>query len=174
MLSAALKYKRVIREMTGEDALLSYAMTAGEWTALENLVEAFKDATTYFSRADANLATVIPAMDKLDTMLATAVIKKRDRDDIVLAGPMKAALLVAKDTLNKYYSLSDESELYRIALILHPKYKTGYFDDHDWPEEWKDSAHALVHRVFNRYLAAYEAAGEAPQAASTMAAPSQV
>ncbi|KAF9004427.1 hypothetical protein BDZ89DRAFT_909324, partial [Hymenopellis radicata] len=102
-----------------------------------DILQAFKDATTYFSRDDANLATVIPAMDKLDAMLATAVIKKRgDQADVVLARPMQAAVLVAKDTLNKYYSLSDDSELYRIALMLHPKHKTGYFDDHNWPEDW--------------------------------------
>ncbi|KAF8992024.1 hypothetical protein BDZ89DRAFT_898258, partial [Hymenopellis radicata] len=150
MLTAAIQYKRVIRDITGEDALLDYSMMAGEWTALENLCEVLGDATTYFSREDANLATVIPAMDKLDAMLATAVVRKRgDESDVVLAAPMRAAVLVAKDTLNKYYSLSDESEVYRIALVLHPKHKTGYFDDHNWPVDWKTDANALIRRVFD-------------------------
>ncbi|KAF9015871.1 hypothetical protein BDZ89DRAFT_911214, partial [Hymenopellis radicata] len=108
-----------------------------------------KDATTYFSRDDTNLTTVIPAMDKLDAMLATAVVRKRgDEPDITLASPMKAAVLVAKDTLNKYYSLSDESEVYHIALVMHPKHKTRYFDEHNWPYEWKTDADALIQRVF--------------------------
>ncbi|KAF9010993.1 hypothetical protein BDZ89DRAFT_964158 [Hymenopellis radicata] len=176
MLTTALKYKKAIREITGEDALLDYVLVASEWVALENLCEAFKDATTYFSRADANLATVIPAIDKLDAMLATAVIKKRgDTPDVILGKPMQAALLVAKDTLNKYYNLSDDSELYRIALMLHPKYKTSYFDDHHWPVDWKDSATGLIRRVFNEYLSAYEAAtGDSPKTSTTTtSAPAQ-
>lgn len=111
-----------VRGSWGMLALQSFAYVT-------HLTQAFKDATMFFSRADANLASVIPAMDKLDTMLATAVIEKgAGEPDIVLSAPMKAAVLVSKDTLNKYYNLSDESELYRIALSMYLIFLCLYID----------------------------------------------
>lgn len=83
------------------------------------LLQAFKDTTLYFSRSGATLAMVIPAIGKLDEMLATAIIHKfvgKDMVEIQLSAPMQAALLVAKDVLNKYYALTDKSEVYRMAI----------------------------------------------------------
>ena len=71
----------------------------------------FKDATLYFSRGTPNLATVIPAMDHLDKVLATAA------DNSSKFSPaIRAALAIGKTTLNKYYNLTDQSEVYRIAM----------------------------------------------------------
>lgn len=76
------------------------------------LLQIFKDATLYFSRSTPNLAKVIPAMDRIDTHLATgAANRKRKYNPSV-----RAALLVGKKLLNKYYDKSDHSELYRIAM----------------------------------------------------------
>lgn len=134
MLAIAIQYKRAIWDITSEETLLDFALTAGEWIALDylcevldvrdtfvdlfhflKLLQVFKDATTYFSREDASLANVIPIMDKLDAMLATAVIQRKS-SDLLLSALIKAALLVAKDTLNKYYDLTDDSNLYRLAI----------------------------------------------------------
>ncbi len=117
------------------------------------------------------MASVIPAMDKLDNMLATAIITK-DSGDVTLSAPIKAALLVAKNTLNRYYNLTDASELYRIAigmflfvvaylftdarLVMHPRYKFGYFKDQGWLPEWKTDAKRLVLRTFAKYEEEYE------------------
>ncbi|KAF8994848.1 hypothetical protein BDZ89DRAFT_972050 [Hymenopellis radicata] len=158
MLNTAVQYKCAIRNITSEDTLLDYALTNTEWLILDQLREILKDATLYFSRDDANLASVIPAMDKLGRMLSTAVITKSKTDKVTLCKPLKAALLVAKDTLDKYYLLSDSSEVYRLALILHPKYKLGYFDDLGWLDDWKQDASDLVTRVFDEYLTVYTAA----------------
>jgi hypothetical protein len=81
----------------------------------------FKDATLFFSRgADKkaydekqkipNLATVIPAMDHIDSVLATSAINNR----YCLA--IQAALTIGKKTLNHYYSKTDLSNMYRIAM----------------------------------------------------------
>lgn len=139
---------------------------------LTTVIQAFKNATTYFSRENATLATVIPAMDQLDTVLATAVISKADGSKLTIGAPVKAALLVAKDTLNRYYKLSDESELYRLAIsaysfsfyhflliryiVLHPQYKLQYFQDQDWPQEWQDKAKKLLTDTFADYADVYD------------------
>jgi hypothetical protein len=57
-----------------------------------------------------NLATVIPAMDHIDSVLATNAIDNR----YCLA--IQAALTIGKKTLNHYYSKTDLSNVYRIAM----------------------------------------------------------
>jgi hypothetical protein len=70
----------------------------------------FKDATLFFSRSTPNLATVIPAMDHIDQHLATQSLSQ-------LYGPaVRVALAMGKKTMNRYYNLTDDSEVYRIAM----------------------------------------------------------
>lgn len=69
-----------------------------------------KDATLFFSRSTPNLAMVIPAMDHIDQILATQSIDKE------LEPSIRAAVLMGKKTLNRYYDKTDYSEVYRIAM----------------------------------------------------------
>jgi hypothetical protein len=64
--------------------------------------------------------------------------------------------------LNKYYGLSDDSIMYRIAMrklfvyiylytilksllvVLHPKYKSAYFIKAGWPAAWIKTAEDLL------------------------------
>jgi len=50
-------------------------------------------------------------MDAIDEAFATGIIDERE-----LCAPLRYALSVGKKTLNKYYSLSDDSHIYRIAM----------------------------------------------------------
>jgi hypothetical protein len=75
-----------------------------------------KDATLFFSRATPNLATVIPAMDFINDKLTAHA---RDR---TLSPAIKASLELGKKTLNRYYSLTDSSEVYRIAMGMWPMF----------------------------------------------------
>lgn len=51
-------------------------------------------------------------MDKLDSVLATAVIQRPNANATTMGAPVKAALLLAKKTLNRYYDLTDDSDIY--------------------------------------------------------------
>ncbi|KAE9403449.1 hypothetical protein BT96DRAFT_758363, partial [Gymnopus androsaceus JB14] len=85
-----------------------------EWDAIEGLVSALKilkDATTFFSSNMPIVAAVIPAMDAINEMFATGIIDKQ-----ILSGPIHHALTIGKKTLNKYYMLTDESHIYRVAM----------------------------------------------------------
>jgi hypothetical protein len=55
--------------------------------------------------------TIIPAMDIIDGMLATT-----SESPYKFCLAICAALAVGNRTLNKYYNLTDYSELYRIAM----------------------------------------------------------
>jgi hypothetical protein len=70
----------------------------------------FKSLTLIFSKETASLATVIPAMDRADEKLTTAIASPK------YSSALKAALSLGKKLLNKYYSLTDASDVYRIAI----------------------------------------------------------
>ncbi len=70
----------------------------------------FKDATLFFSPSTPNLATVIPAMDHIDAHLATV------SQDLNFPPAIHALLGPGKAHLNKYYNMTDYSEVYRIAM----------------------------------------------------------
>ena len=76
-------------------------------------LQILKDATLYFSRATPNLATVIPAMDHVDNMLTSYSRNKKYLPSI------RAAVRLAKNTLNRYYELTDSLETYRIAMGMY-------------------------------------------------------
>ncbi len=82
-----------------------------------------------------------------------------------------AAMKFARKKLNHYYSLTDLSAVYRIAMgkfkhfiyilnthsmtVLHPALKLEYFRQHEWEEDWIDTALQLVQ---DEYTARYEKA----------------
>lgn len=73
--------------------------------------QVFKDETLFFSRDGIpNLATVIPAMDCIEKVLTTNAIDKQ------LSPSIRAALAIGKWTLNRYYSKTGLSQVYRIAM----------------------------------------------------------
>lgn len=77
-------------------------------------VQIFKDATLFFSRESIpNIATVIPAMDHIDEVLATNAL------DAQYSLSIQAALTIWKKTLNHYYSKTDLSEVYGIAMGMY-------------------------------------------------------
>ena len=62
-------------------------------------------------------------------------------------------MTVAQKKLDRYYSLTDTSSVYRIAMVLHLGMRLEYFRQHDWEEEWIDQAENLV---CEEYIATYE------------------
>jgi len=75
----------------------------------------FKDAMLFFSQGTLNLATVIPAIDIINSMIATI---SEASQKFCLA--IHAALAVGSMTLNKYYNKTDNSEVYHISIgVLH-------------------------------------------------------
>ncbi|KAG1904131.1 uncharacterized protein F5891DRAFT_977614 [Suillus fuscotomentosus] len=59
---------------------------------------------------------------------------------------------LAKKTLNRYYELTDSSEVYRIAMILHPRHKLAYFKRANWEQQWIDTAETLVRNAYELCL----------------------
>jgi hypothetical protein len=67
--------------------------------------------TLFFSRDGIpNLATVIPAMGHIDEILTD------NTADQCYSPPIRAALTMGKQTLNRYYTKTNLSDVYRIAI----------------------------------------------------------
>ena len=78
--------------------------------AYPSAYQILKHATTFFSRDTPNLATVIPAMDHIDRTFSAA------ESNSMYNNAIRASISVAKRTLNRYYSMTDMSDTYRITM----------------------------------------------------------
>ena len=134
MLDFALKHRKSLDLLSADrdNGLRSFELKPDEWKIVGQLrdvlkvglrdsaqscchhadvpLEIFLDATSFFSRATPCLATVILAIDHIDEVLASQCVDRQYEPCI------RAALAMAKKTLNKYYTLTDSSETYRIAM----------------------------------------------------------
>ncbi|KAI1782429.1 hypothetical protein LXA43DRAFT_905789 [Ganoderma leucocontextum] len=161
MLSFAIEYHAVVDQMTMRpgNGLRAYKLSDDAWRVLRQLrrvLKVFKRATLYFSRSHGTyLADVIPAMDHVDNKLTDANLAKEKYDYAI-----RVACSLAKRTLNKYYSLTDASITYRLAMILHPQHKLEYFKQLKWPKAWQDTARDLVEA---EYAANYAGQFDGPQ-----------
>jgi hypothetical protein len=89
----------------------------------------------FFSQDSASVAAVIPAMDRITSQLNYETGK------------------AYHPSMDRYYSLTDSSHVYRIAMVLHPGMKLEYFHNQKWEEEWIEQAETLVRE---EYAAKYE------------------
>jgi hypothetical protein len=134
MLEFAVQYRPAIDAMTAirDLNLCKYELAASEWKITGELRDVlqvsslvfnvlllaynvfeqiFKDATLFFSRGTPNLATVIPAMDHIDKVLATS-----SDSPYKFSIAIRAALAIGKIAMNGYYNKTDYSEVYRVSM----------------------------------------------------------
>jgi hypothetical protein len=110
------------------------------------------------------LHEVIPLIDTITRALEKA-ITNRDLFPAVRASAAKGLAV-----LNKYYSKTDESIMYRCAMsksfsvtifssiliifplqVLHPRYKLSYFREAKWPSDWIDTAVSIVREQWEEH-----------------------
>ena len=109
------------------------------------ITQMYKDATVFFSQESVStIAHVIPTIDQIDAMLLESFTEP-------LAPAVKHGLSFTHHVLNKYYLKTDASNIYRIAMILHPQMKLKYFQHHKWSQEWIDTAEAILQEEFLKY-----------------------
>lgn len=117
-------------------------------------------------------------MDYIDKHLASGALNTTYLPSI------RASMLIGKRLLNKYYNMTDYSEVYRIAMgkfiflysqvsqlmsvhsVLDPKRKLDYFRSAGWEEEWIETAREIVEEEFDRGYAGMSPELEEPEAAS--------
>ena len=128
----------------------------------DHTLQILKKGTEFFSTSTPPISSVISTMDTIDQAFTTASI---DDEDFCL--PIKVALELGKWLMNKYYNLTDESEIYRTSIcmlsllivcyclltyfiVLHLGLKTQYFKDNKWQQDWQDKAITITQRIFDK------------------------
>ncbi|KAE9402473.1 hypothetical protein BT96DRAFT_547167 [Gymnopus androsaceus JB14] len=127
MLKSFLEMKDLVNKFldSASNRLAAYILSNEEWEAVDGLVfilMILKDATEFVSSNSPNIPAIIPAMDQIDEAFATRIVNEQE-----LSASLQHALSTGKQTLNKYYQLTDTSHIYQIAMILHPSFKLEYF-----------------------------------------------
>lgn len=133
------------------------------WPGVDLLCKIYKDATLFFSQDQvSSIANVIPTMDRINALLTDAPVEP-------LSPSVKIALKFACKSINKYYSKTDLSNVYRIAMgmflvislsfvlnlfhfsVLHPQLKLKYFQQRSWPKDWINTAETIVREEYAKY-----------------------
>jgi hypothetical protein len=132
MLKFAYTYRDPINKITDDRSmkLREYELKDHEWKIVEELrdslkacivisfcisyfyfiLQILKSVTLEFSTDTPCIANVIPAMDRMHTDLLAA--SNNENYSFAIRGALKVGLSL----LDKYYSLTDNSEVYRIAM----------------------------------------------------------
>jgi hypothetical protein len=143
---------------------------------LVQLLLPFYEFTLQLStKASARIADVVVMIDQITSNLAGVIAKEDPEGDHppALRNACRAGLRIT----NKYYSLTDCSPLYRIAMgrsfcqlscdyichswqltniiseypVLHPSFKDEYFKLAKWPKEWIDEAVRLTCEMYIKW-----------------------
>ena len=133
MLQFVIKYRKAIDAITADKSLKmrKYELDNDDWQIINDLVsvlavraslywkfgppdmnavfQQYKRATLFFSQDSASVAAIIPAMDKLDNNLNPNT--KTTYHPAILA-----AMKLACRKINRYYSITDASSVYRMAM----------------------------------------------------------
>ncbi|KAJ7151171.1 hypothetical protein C8R46DRAFT_841995, partial [Mycena filopes] len=120
MLKIAVRYCAAIDDLVLDRKLnlRRFELDEAEWIILKDLLRVLQELTLKFSQEGvATIAHVLPAMDKISNMV----------DKEIALNPLRFALKQGQGLMNRYYSKSDMSYAYRIAMILHPGLKLEYF-----------------------------------------------
>lgn len=119
---------------------------------------------------------MIPLIDALTAHLEKAI------KNTALLRTVRNAAVRGRAVLNKYYSRTDDSIMYRCAMskyikclgwlqliqshtVLHPTYKLEYFREHGWESEWIPIAEKILREQWVTY---YQEDHEVSEAAPTV------
>jgi hypothetical protein len=83
---------------------------------------------------------IIPYIDTLFDALEDQVSNTDNFPAVRMATKRSHAMLM------KCYGLTDETAIYRIAMILNPAYKLSYFRQRNWPESWIKTVEELLRK----------------------------
>lgn len=201
MMEFALLYRECITDFTANanNKLRKWELSPDDWELLSQIHDilkvslpvhqrhrttnamynrqVLKRATTFFSQEEPVVADVIPYIDEIDQLFTTRLVTLHtadgNEDNIAISSAFKTCLILASRTLNKYYALTDDTSIYRIAMstyvllymyaltdtrlsVLHPSHKREYFSDANWPLDWVDEATNAVKAMWTDDYAARE------------------
>jgi hypothetical protein len=125
MLHFTIKYRVAIDAMTADKTLKlqKFKLEMKEWAIAKELVAVllqYKNVTLFFSQDSASVVAVIPTMDWITSNLDYQTGKAYHPS-------LAATVKLTHKKMDCYYSLTDSSSVYRIAMVLYLRIKLEYF-----------------------------------------------
>ncbi|KAF7359902.1 putative AC9 transposase [Mycena venus] len=119
--------------------------TTRPWLAFRHCLTTVPVATLFFSSDSmSTIANVVSTMDVIDNIL-----ESRGERELQLA--VVHAVSLGRNTLQWYYVKTGLSDVYALALILHPSSKLEYFRANDFDAAWISAVEIKLRREFNVY-----------------------
>ncbi|PLW07060.1 hypothetical protein PCANC_25377 [Puccinia coronata f. sp. avenae] len=98
-------------------------------------------------RGAARISDIVVFIDQITNHLSSCIYDKQAEYPAALRNACHAGIQLT----NKYYTLTDCSPLYRVAMVLHPLFKDEYFKIAKWPPQWIDEAIRLTCKMWETY-----------------------
>ncbi|KNE93211.1 hypothetical protein PSTG_13386 [Puccinia striiformis f. sp. tritici PST-78] len=115
---------------------------------LVEVLQPFYEITLEVSvRGAARIADIVVFIDQITSHLSSAISDKREDYPAALRNACCSGLRLT----NKYYTLTDCSPLYRVAMVLHPSFKDEYFKLAQWQPEWIEEAIRLTREMWETH-----------------------
>ncbi|KNE96013.1 hypothetical protein PSTG_10704 [Puccinia striiformis f. sp. tritici PST-78] len=131
--------------------LRSYHINQAELELAGDLIgvlQIFQEITLQVStHGAARISQVVVFIDQITSHLSTVITNEEDLYPPALRNACRAGLQLT----NKYYTLTDCSPLYRVAMVLHPSFKDEYFKLAKWQPEWIIEAIRLTREMWDAH-----------------------
>ncbi|KAE8230146.1 hypothetical protein CF326_g4862 [Tilletia indica] len=119
---------------------------AADLRKLVLLLKPLAEATLKFSvSAHPTIGEVVGMFEDLDKHFVD--LQESEYEEEVWKESARRGHIIA----SKYYDLTGETNIYSLALLLHPNYRASYMEIQKWPEEWRTDATEQLRSVFEEY-----------------------
>ncbi|THU99617.1 hypothetical protein K435DRAFT_620982, partial [Dendrothele bispora CBS 962.96] len=124
-------------------------LSPSEWKLVEGLYKILNPFVWFTKEMEGNtrplIHEVIPLIDRINMHLE-AVVDNISQDDLLRISAKRGLMI-----LDKYYAKTDDSLVYRSAMLMHPSYKTAYFKTAGWPDGWVTAAKESLIKHWETY-----------------------
>ncbi|KAE8241191.1 hypothetical protein A4X13_0g7527 [Tilletia indica] len=113
---------------------------------IRDLLQPLANATLKFSaKVSPTIGEVIGMFEDIDDYF-TAMQESKSEEYVWQQAAARGHLVNAK-----YYSLTDQADIYSLAILLHPNYRSTYMDVLKWPRDWQDKAEDILRTFHSSY-----------------------
>jgi hypothetical protein len=139
--------------------LTRYALSDDEWrdlSELASILSSFERVSTVAQGNNQGQGSIVSVLLSMDMLLSR--LESIKANATTTSSIFYSTVDMAWSKLNKYYTLTDRSPIYTVAIILHPCLKMRYFQRH-WAEhpDWIENARQQMDQFYVEYSSAVEA-----------------